>query len=254
MKNAIKELDRLLEKSIKKELNGETNVGLYYSGGIDSGLIDTYFDFPHKFNYDDSKYTAEDFHATMPEILKVLGEPSRISFSPFGWWKLGEQAKAAGVKHVFSGESADELFGGYIRWMPTALFEQAQREFPSYKSMFPTQKTVKQLCVEGFDGGLQTLLGYEREIAEHFGLTIHFPFLDKDIISFAWRLPSRYKMWNFENKVILRRLLEQRNPNYKHIEKKGLYCSVNKWIGSEQTYGKEDFIAYQERILNRIKK
>lgn len=253
IKSSINKLDELLDYAIKSHIKGR--VGLYYSGGIDSSLIDTYGGKFEKITYNYGDY-AEEFKTKFPQIMKVIGQPIK-SFSPIGWWKLGEEAKKQGLKIVFSGEGADELFGGYVRWVPQAADWQAQQMYPSYKSMFPKAADVNKIGKEAFYGDLQFLLDAERKIAAHHGLQIIFPFLDKKIIEFAWSLPPEFKIWNMETKVILRRLLEKRNPNYKHIEKKGLYCNVNSWIGSKDGYGKKDYLKLQNDILendyNRVR-
>ena len=56
-----------------------------------------------------------------------------------------------------------------------------------------------------------------------------------------------------ETKVILRRILERRNPNYNHIEKKGLFTSVNEWIGSKEIFTKRDYKDFQEKLWQKIR-
>ena len=61
----------------------------------------------------------------------------------------------------------------------------------------------------------------------------------------------KFKIRGLDTKYLLRKLLEKRNPGYKHIEKKGLYCKVNKWIGAEdEGYGKKTYLELQKKILD----
>ena len=247
MEEKIKELEQLLEKVIKKNIPYEEKCGLYFSGGIDSSLISTFADF-EKITYKDGDY-KEEFREKFPLIIKTIGQPIK-SFSPFAWWKLGEMAVEKGIKTIFSGECADELFGGYVRWIPENLNWQARKKFPSYKAMFPKARNINKVGKEAFYGDLQFLLDAEKKIAKYHGLNIVFPFEDEEIIDFAFSLNPEYKIDGFETKVILRRLLEKRNPNYKHIEKHGLFCSVNDWLEvPNEGYNKITYLKLQNKIL-----
>ena len=245
LNTAEEELIFLLEDSIKLRTRSDVPYGLYYSEGIDSSLIDTFHDFKYKFTYEDSDYATE-FKTTFPEILYHLDYPVK-SFSPFGLWKLAEMASKK-VKVVLSGEGADELFGGYVRYIHPEFNYQAQKIFPSYRSMFQPAESVHTAGWREFTGNMRELLRMGDRMSSAFGLEARCPFLDKRIIEFAFSLPNYLKINGLETKVILRRILERRNPLYKHIEKKGLYCSVNKWIGSKDGFGKSAYLAMQENI------
>lgn len=253
LKEKIEQLDSLLDEIMITEFSktGFDTAGIYYSGGIDSSLLLTYIDFKHKLFYEDGDH-KEDFEKVFPQIMKVVGKPIN-SFSPYGWWKLGEEAHRRGLKTVFSGEYADELFGGYIRYLPDMLYYQAQKMFPSYKLMFPYNEDVNQAGKREFETSLKELVEAEIKIAHYWDLEIVYPFGHPKVVEFAQALPPEYKIWNFETKIVLRRLLEQRNPDYKHIEKKGLFCSVNEWLGvPEEGYGKKTYLKLQRQILDGI--
>lgn len=250
-KEAIDELEWLLEDSIKLRTQADVPYALYYSGGIDSSLIRTFHDFKYELTYQDGDY-KEEYLKSAEKIIWHLDGPTD-SFSPFGLWKLAQEANEKKIKVVLSGEGADELFGGYVRYVPKHFNYEAQKEFPSYEQMFQPAKCVFRSGWEEFNGNLRELLRMGDRMSSAFGVENRCVFLDRRIIEFAFSLPDYLKIKGLETKVILRRLLEKRNPEYRHIEKKGLYCSVNKWIGSKETFTKKNYTVFQEKIWQKIR-
>lgn len=251
LKTAEEELEWLLEDSVKLRTRSDVPYGLYYSGGIDSSLLATFHDFRYIFTYRDANY-AKEFKRIFPKILWHLDHPIE-SFSPFGLWKLAEMASRK-VKVVLSGEGADELFGGYVRYVVPEFNYQARKRFPSYPLMFTPAQSVQESGWNEFNGNLRTLLRMGDRMSSAFGLENRCPFLDKRIIEFAFSLPNELKIQGCDTKVILQNILRRRNPSYRHIEKKGLFCSVNKWIGSNNIFDKKDYMKLQFDIYERFKR
>ena len=243
-------LEWLLQDSVRLRTHAHVPYGLYFSSGVDSTLLSTFHEFEHKFTYPEGDF-SEEFKKVAPRIVWHLDFPVK-SFSPFGLWKLAEMASKK-VKVVLSGEGADELFGGYVRYLPDELNRQAQEKFPSYKSLFPYKKSVNEAGWEEFNGNMQELLRMGDRMSSAFGIENRCPFLDRRIIEFAFSLQNEEKVKGFEMKHILRKILRKRNPTYKEIEKKGFYIPVNKWIGSKQEFGKDDWLKYQENIFKKFK-
>ena len=248
--NAEEELEYLLKDSVRLRTRSDVPYGLYLSGGIDSALIATFHKFEHTFTYKDENYTEKDFNKVFEKITTHLDFPVS-SFSSFGLWKLAEEASKK-VKVVLSGEGADELFGGYVRYLPNALYEQALKRFPSYVSMFPVKKNLNQWCWEEFNGNLRELLRMGDRMASAFGIENRCPFLDRRIIEFAFSIPPELKIRGFDTKYLLRKILKRRNPNYKFEEKRGLFCSVNKWLGvTSEGFGKKTYLKKQKEIYEK---
>jgi asparagine synthase (glutamine-hydrolysing) len=143
--SAICLVDECLHKSVKDRLlSSDLEVGAFLSGGIDSSLVvavaSQYVDklktFTVKFDgaFDESKLarlTAEKFgtdhteiHISMnlkDDIEKILwnyGEPFMDSSAVPSYYVSKEAKKHVSV--VLNGDGADELFGGYRRYVPLA--------------------------------------------------------------------------------------------------------------------------------------
>lgn len=246
-----KELEMLLSSSIRLRTRSDVPYGIYLSDGIDSNLISTFHPFRHKFTYrGNSDKFKNNFLRNLKNIVWHLDYPVK-SFSSFALWTLAYRARQKGVKVVLSGEGADELFGGYIRYLPDALCEQAQKKFPSYKTMFPYKKGLNEWCWEEFNGNLRELLRMGDRMASAWGVENRCPYLDRRIIEFAFSLTPEQKLDGFTTKVPLRKILKRMKPDYEDVEKKGLFVNVNKWIDSKAGFGKDDYLALQNDIFKK---
>jgi len=248
-KTALRDLEILLEDAVRIRTRADVPYALYLSNGVDSSLIKTFHKFKHTFTYEDKNYRKE-FLKKFPKILWHLDAPVN-SFSPFGLYKLAELASQK-VKVVISGEGADELFGGYVRYVQPQFNYLAQKKYPSYKSMFGNSMNVTAMGWREFNGNLRQLLRMGDRMSSAFGIENRCPFLDKRIIEFAFSLPDELKINGLETKVILNRILKKRNPKYKPVEKHGLFCSVQKWLGSEFPLDKEAYLKYQNKLWQKF--
>lgn len=143
--DAIYTLDDILDKSIKNRLlSSDLEVGAFLSGGIDSSLIvaiaskyvdnlktftvkfDGAFDESHLAKLTAQKYNTEHYELSINmnlknDIEKILlnyGEPFMDS-SAIPSYYVSQEAKKT-VTVILNGDGADEIFGGYRRYVPVA--------------------------------------------------------------------------------------------------------------------------------------
>lgn len=263
LKNVQEELEALLEDAVKIRTRSDVPYGLYFSGGIDSTLLSVMHEFEYKFFFDDKLEWKEDFSAKIGSIVWHLDFPVG-SLSSYPLWKLAEWASHK-VKVVLSGEGADELFGGYVRYLPIAREWEMRKMYPSYDFLFnkysssyldgftkiSARNTNLDLVrsflkphFERFDDPinamgfadfkliLPSLLQMGDRMAGAFGIENRCPFLDRRIVELAFSLPPEMKINGLEQKGILRRILEKRGlcEPLKN-EKKGLTILFNQWLG-----------------------
>ncbi|MGH2565070.1 MAG: asparagine synthase (glutamine-hydrolyzing), partial [Ginsengibacter sp.] len=134
--NAIKSS---LEKAVDRHLLSDAPIGVFLSGGIDSGIITTlasgyqqeylktlslYFNEAQfserkfqdsiieklKCQYYQHLLSESEFQQSFPEILQAMDMPSCDGVNT---WFISKYAKVHGLKAVLSGIGGDELFGGY---------------------------------------------------------------------------------------------------------------------------------------------
>lgn len=97
-------------------------------------------------------------------------------------------AKYSAYSPIYTGQGADELFGGYAKYL-----------------------TNPDLMEGDVDTLLHKTIPREREIASIFGKNIETPYLSEDIIMLSRRIPVKCKIYNGVRKYVLReaaRLLE----------------------------------------------
>ena len=142
---AKQSLDDILDKSVKNRLlSSDLEVGAFLSGGIDSSLIvaiaskyvkslktftvkfDGAFDESHLAKLTAQKYNTEHYELSISmnlkkDIDKILlnyGEPFMDSSAVPSYYVSQEAKKTVTV--ILNGDGADEIFGGYRRYVPVA--------------------------------------------------------------------------------------------------------------------------------------
>ncbi len=314
IKKYIDTLDELINDSVKLRLRADVPLGIYLSGGIDSSLIGCiakppvsfYCRFAYGDNYDEyeySKYVSkitkselivvepkkEDFEKFLPKIVYHLDMPVG-SFSILPLFMLAMKAREY-VKIVLSGEGADELFAGYIRYLiiyhEQKIYEIEQ--FRNYKplidfylgsplkrfsklsnrSQLPSE-IVEKLLSEYFKFTdpihnmgyaefrtlLVSLLQMEDRMSAAFGIENRTPFLDHRLIEFAFSIPSELKIKDYITKYILREVAKRYIPKkiYARKMKMGLIAPINIWFNFKGARGEFDRSSYFLMLVDMWRK
>ncbi len=120
----------------------------------------------------------------LPHLSRLLGttSPSVLSYE----LPLYLIVSTCSEKTIISGQGADELFGGYARYLKMEK-ERAQHCMDA---------DAVNLLSGGIDG--------EKQIATYFGKEIFFPYLDSKVVEFARSLPFEQRISNKQGKKILR--------------------------------------------------
>jgi len=196
-----------LVDAVERQMMGDVPVGVFLSGGLDSSLVAAiaarylarhgellqtfavgtegsadllaarhvaeFLETEHR----ERVYTAEEAIAALPETVATIEafDPSLVR-SAVPNWMLAEMA-ARHVKVVLTGEGSDELFAGY-RYM-RALDEPDELHAELVRSVEGLHNLNLQRC--------------DRVTMAH-GLEARVPFLDREVIEHALRLPAAWKL------------------------------------------------------------
>ena len=205
----------LLTRAVHKRLVSDRKIGFLVSGGLDSSLVAgiaskflnrkiTTFSIGYDKNSPDLinarevakflgsdhhevLYTDEDIKKTLPELIYALElddiTTARASLPMYLLSKYISQN--TDIKVIFSGEGADELYGGYLYMQNAPNFDEFQKE---------SDFLVDNL--KYFD-----VLRADRTTAR-WGLEIRVPFLDTDHYNFVSGLDPVHKLTYPEKRLL----------------------------------------------------
>jgi asparagine synthase (glutamine-hydrolysing) len=251
----------LLSESVKRITSCEVPYGLYLSKGVDSQVINALGSFDKTYYFDRDEDWGEDFYKNFSKISQILDFPVG-SLSSYPLYKLAERASLSGVKVVVSGEGSDEILGGYVRYLPISSLDDVYNNFPSYQRLFNKALGSRELqfakiscrnddvdfvmhlieecraktsdmltCMQYFDFKyvLPSLLQMGDRMASNFSLENRCPFLDKDLIEYAFSLPKIDKINQHNQKAILRNMAHRLGVKTEK-EKTGLTIKFNVYM------------------------
>lgn len=174
---AVKKTDDLLHLAIKRRLEtSDLEVGSFLSGGIDSGLVTAIASGYHKnlktftvsfegeyneaplahlvaekygSDHTEIKISFSNLKNDLETILGNYGEPFFDSSAIPSYYVSKESKKYVTV--VLNGDGADELFGGYRRYVPFAQYDFFKENFlvkssaATFKKLAPASNNKKSL-------------------------------------------------------------------------------------------------------------
>lgn len=217
------EVKRFVESAIKERIEGIDEIGIFFSGGLDSSLIAAickkngikFTCYTVGFQDGNMKVPEDVLHAKeVAKFLKLTDEefkskifnlkqaediikktaiilkdiPDSQNINPVVNLGVGSVEVAAHSiskkeKFFFSGLGSEELFAGYDR----------------HKN-----NPTNQECFNGLLKMYERDLFRDSAVAKSLGFSFLTPFLDRELISYALRIPIKYKINEQENKIILR--------------------------------------------------
>jgi asparagine synthase (glutamine-hydrolysing) len=219
--DAAKTLQTLLEQSIQRRVRGLKEIAVAFSGGLDSSLVAFlanksgvkvnlfHVSLENQAESEDAIEAAEalnlplqvdlfkdsDVETVLPKVVELIEDPDPVKASigvSFYW--VAEKAAEAGLKVMLAGQGADELFGGYQRYV---------------KEYCREGKKVSKTMFNDVLGLYESNLERDLKITGFFDVELRLPFGAFQLAEYALTLPLDCK---FEQKpdtlrkLVLRRL------------------------------------------------
>ena len=196
----------------------------------------------------------------MENMEQPLGDASAIAFA------LGCKATAQNTRLCYSGEGADEFFGGYNMYRNAERYGDNLKTFYVGNTNIMKEDEKKKLLKNYYEGVLPINLVkeiYEEnegldplskmsdvdiqiwlegdiylnvdKMSEAAGLEIRMPLTDRRIFDIASRMPSKYKVNEEQNKVALRTAAVRVLPEEIAFRKKlGFIVPIRIWMADER--------------------
>jgi asparagine synthase (glutamine-hydrolysing) len=218
MDEAASTVQKLLEHSVKTRVAGLSKVAVAFSGGLDSSIIaflaskcgvkvnlvhvslenqletETAWEASEKLDLplQVHLYKEGDVETTLPQVVSLIEEADPVKASigvPFYW--TAQKTVEAGYSILLAGQGADELFGGYQRYVNECCTEGNEK---ARKTMFNDVLMIHESNLER-----------DQKICIALDVDLCLPFAAFDLAEYALGLPVALK---FESKAdTLRKLV-----------------------------------------------
>jgi asparagine synthase (glutamine-hydrolysing) len=224
MQVAAKKLQKLLQCAVKERVSGLSKVTVAFSGGLDSSIIAflaknsdvnvqlIHVSLENQPETEQAKkaaeklelpihiclYDREDVERALPKVLWLIEEPDSIKASigiPIYW--TAEKAAEMGFKVLLAGQGADELFGGYKRYVNDYLRYGSEKLHETFLN------DILKMHETNFERDFK--------ICNHHNVELRLPFATHEIAKFATELPVELKIEMKDKglrKLVLRRVAE----------------------------------------------
>jgi asparagine synthase (glutamine-hydrolysing) len=221
METAARALRLLLLEAVRKRASDLEGVGIAFSGGVDSSvvaalaesvglqvqLITVGLEDQPEVEFAEraaealglpihlQTFTTSYLEETLDKVLWLIEEPNSVKASiavPFFW--TAKEAKKLGCPVLFAGQGADELFGGYQRYLTKYVGGGAE--------------AVEDVMFHDVENSYQANFQRDDQVCSYHGVELRLPYVDRDVVDFALRLPLRRKIASAED-VLRKRVLRE---------------------------------------------
>ena len=227
----VAKIDKMLKLSVSKRIDGLSEVGVIFSGGLDSSYIALLLkeiseNIPLKITLyavgaEGSKdveaaiyaskflnlelkiceVTEDMLREALPEVVRAIGDDNLMKVGVGLTTYLATKMVAEdGLKVAFSGQGADELFGGYKRYLQSFVDGTLNYDLRvDMSNMYHVNLERDDAC---------SMLN---------GVELRLPFLDKNLVELVLNIPDNKKIVSMHDdmrKSILRKLAFEEGLDY----------------------------------------
>ena len=221
MERAAKKLQELLLESTKKRVADVRSVAVAFSGGLDSSVIASLAKLAEvevhlicvglkgQNEMDTARkaaemlelplyaktYTAADVEKALSKVLWLIEEPDLMKVSvaiPFFW--VAETASNFKYDVLLAGQGADELFGGYQRYLTDYVTGGVRK--------------LEQALYRDLAMSYETNFQRDEPVCAFHRVDLRLPFIDSEVVRFSLNLPVNLKIESAQDRL-RKRVLRQ---------------------------------------------
>jgi asparagine synthase (glutamine-hydrolysing) len=224
LQEAADKLQRLLESSVQKRVFGVKKAAVAFSGGLDSSIVAflakkcgvevqlMHVSLENQPETEEARKAAEelqlpmqvhlfkeaDIEKVISTVVGLIDEPDPVKASvgvPFYW--TAEKTAEAGFKVLLAGQGADELFGGYQRYVTEYIAEGDEK----------VRRTMYSDVVNIHESNIER----DEKICGFHDVELRLPFASFELAEFAMSLPTELKFEKKQDslrKLVLRKAAE----------------------------------------------
>jgi asparagine synthase (glutamine-hydrolysing) len=207
METAAKRLERLLLQSTLACVSDVQHVAIAFSGGLDSGVlaflakkcrVKTQLitvglgNTPETAFAEDvaralhlplhvATYSIDDVEETLPKVIRLIEDHNPVNVSiaiPFFW--TAQTAATKGLNVLLAGQNADELFGGYHRYL--SIYAEKDEE------------ALRQAMFHDFATYYEADFQRDKAVCAYHNVKLRLPYADLRVANFALSLPMSLKI------------------------------------------------------------
>jgi asparagine synthase (glutamine-hydrolysing) len=222
METAARALQLLLLEATRKRVSDLEKVAVAFSGGVDSSVVAVLAenvglkvqlisvgleDQPEIGVAEETAealglplhlqtYSVDYLEETLAKVLWLIEEPHTVKASiaiPFFW--TAENASQLGCPVLLAGQGADELFGGYQRYLTEYRESGAE--------------AVENAMYNDVENSYRANFQRDNQVCSFHGVELRLPYVDRDVVDFSLRLPLRLKINTAKDRLrkrVLRRV------------------------------------------------
>ena len=224
MEDAAETLQGLLERSVRLRVRDVKEAAVAFSGGLDSSLVAflankcgvnvhlVHVSLTNQAETEEAKRAAEelklplsvhlfneeDVAKVVAEVVELIEEPDPVKVAvgiPFYW--TAEKTAEAGFRVLLAGQGADELFGGYQRYLNEYCLSGEEK---TRRTMFADVTSIHESNIER-----------DKKICGFHGVELRLPFASYQVADYAESLPLELKIdreLTSLRKLVLRKVAE----------------------------------------------